>query len=191
VPTASSSSPAASSRPIAGWPARRSTRPSSCSISSASRSTRSAPPPSIAPLPGAEGLVTADLEGVAAIGRRLIAEFALDVDTATHLCGVYGARAHLLAGRIAEDRTLGERLDPELPYVWAEVEFAASHDLARTVEGVLARRVPLLLVSRDQGLAVSERVADVLGGRLGWDAALRTRMLDEYRAEVALSRRWR
>jgi glycerol-3-phosphate dehydrogenase len=143
------------------------------------------------PLPGAEGLATTDLEGVAAIGRELIAEFALDVDTATHLCGVYGARAHLLAARIAEDRALGERLDSELPYVWAEIEFAVSHDLARTVEDVLARRVPLLLVSRDQGLAVSERVADLLGGRLGWSGAQRTRMLEEYRAEVALSRRWR
>jgi glycerol-3-phosphate dehydrogenase len=143
------------------------------------------------PLPGAEGLTQTDLEGVAAIGRQLMTQFALDVDTATHLCGVYGARAHLLASRIAADRALGERLDPELPYVWAEVEFAVGHDLARTVEDVLARRVPLLLVSRDQGLGVCERVADRLGAQLGWNDAQRARMLDEYRAEVALSRRWR
>ena len=143
------------------------------------------------PLPGAEGLVSEDLEGVAAIGRRLIEERKLDVETATHLCGVYGTRAPLLADRIAEDPALGERLDPELPYVWAEIEFAAVHDLARTVEDVLARRVPLLLVSRDQGLGVCERVADVLAAKLGWQPAQRAQMLDEYRAEVALSRRWR
>jgi glycerol-3-phosphate dehydrogenase len=143
------------------------------------------------PLPGADGLAQADLEGVAAIGRRLMADYRLDVDTATHLCGVYGARAHLLAARIAEDRALGERIDPELPYVWAEIEFAASHDLARTVEDVLARRVPLLLVSRDQGLGVCDRVADALAARLGWTAAQHAQMLSEYRAEVALSRRWR
>jgi glycerol-3-phosphate dehydrogenase len=143
------------------------------------------------PLPGADGLAQANLEGVAAIGRQLMADHRLDVDTATHLCGVYGARAHLLAARIAEDPALGERIDPELPYVWAEIEFAAGHDLARTVEDVLARRVPLLLVSRDQGLGVCDRVADALGARLGWSAAQRTQMLDEYRAEVALSRRWR
>lgn len=142
------------------------------------------------PLPGAEGLSQPDLEGVAAIGRRLMDELGLDVDTATHLCGVYGTRAPVLAQRITEDPALGERLDPELPYVWAEIEFAARHDLARTVDDVLARRVPLLLVSRDQGLSVCERVADVLGGLLGWDAALRARMIEEYRAEVALSRRW-
>jgi glycerol-3-phosphate dehydrogenase len=75
--------------------------------------------------------------------------------------------------------------------VWAEIEFAARHDLARTIEDVLARRVPLLLVSRDQGLGVCERVADTLSTLLGWTAAERARMLDSYRAEVAVSRRWR
>src|SRR5262249_7744640 len=81
------------------------------------------------PLPGAADLATPDLEGVAAVGRQLMTEHKLDVDTATHLCGVYGTRAHLLAARIAASPALGERLDPELPYLWAEIEFAATHDL--------------------------------------------------------------
>jgi glycerol-3-phosphate dehydrogenase len=143
------------------------------------------------PLPGAEGIDPADLEGVAAIGRRLMSEFGLDVDTATHLCGVYGSRSVQLGAAIAADRSLGERLDHELPYVWAEIDFAAKHDLARTVEDVLARRVPLLLTSRDQGLGVCERVAARLAQIHGWDATVVGQMLDEYRAEVALSRRWR
>lgn len=143
------------------------------------------------PLPGAVGLQTANLEGVAAIGRQLMTEYGLDVDTATHLCGVYGARAPQLGALIAADRGLGERLDRELPYVWAEVEFAARHDLARTVEDVLARRVPLLLVSRDQGLGVCERVAEMLALLHGFDAAMVAAQLVVYRAEVATSRRWR
>ena len=143
------------------------------------------------PLPGAVGLDSANLEGVAEIGRRLMAEYKLDVDTATHLCGVYGARAPELGAAIANDRALGHRLDPELPYVWAEIEFAARRDLARTVEDVLARRVPLLLVSRDQGLGVCEQVAAMLARMHGWDDATIAQQLAEYRAEVALSRRWR
>ncbi|MBV8762222.1 MAG: glycerol-3-phosphate dehydrogenase/oxidase [Deltaproteobacteria bacterium] len=143
------------------------------------------------PLPGALGVEPPSLEGVAAIGRRLIDEHALDVDTATHLCGVYGARALDIGKLIAGDRTLGERMDKELPYVWAEVEFAARRDLARTVLDVLQRRVPLLLVSRDQGLDVCERVAGKLAAIHAWDAATTAQMLEEYRAEVALSRRWR
>jgi glycerol-3-phosphate dehydrogenase len=143
------------------------------------------------PLPGAEGVEPTDLEGVAKVGRRLMDEYKLDVDTATHLCGVYGSRAIVLGQMIAADRQLGERIDHELAYVWAEIEFAARHDLARTVEDVLARRVPLLLTSRDQGLGVCEKVATRLAQVHGWDATDIGQMLDEYRAEVALSRRWR
>lgn len=143
------------------------------------------------PLPGAAGLEPSTLEAVAAIGRELMAQHELDVDTAAHLCGVYGVRSRLLAERIAADRTLGRRLDPELPYVWAEIDFAVTEELAATVEDVLARRVPLLLTSRDQGLSVCEAVAARMAELLGWDAALVARNIEEYRAEVALSRRWR
>ena len=143
------------------------------------------------PLPGAIGLEHASLEGVAAVGRELMAQFGLDVDTATHLCGVYGVRARTLAEQIAVERSFGKRLDSELPYVWAEIDFAVRHDLAVTLEDVLGRRVPLLLTSRDQGLGVCEAVADRMASLCGWDAALRQRNLEEYLAEVELSRRWR
>jgi glycerol-3-phosphate dehydrogenase len=144
----------------------------------------------VRPLPGAVGVEPLDLEGVAAIGRKLMADSGVDVDTATHLCGAYGARATVIGRSIAAERALGERIDRELPYVWAEIDFAVTHDLARTLDDVLARRVPLLLVSRDQGLGVCERVAARMATKLGWDAATSARMLVEYREEVARSRRW-
>lgn len=143
------------------------------------------------PLPGAVGLEAPSLEGVAAVGRELMEQFGLDVDTATHLCGVYGVRARILAAQIAANRDEGKRLDPEVPYVWAEIEFAVRHDLAVTLEDVLGRRVPLLLTSRDQGLSLCEEIADRMASLCGWDAALRQRNLEEYRFEVELSRRWR
>lgn len=143
------------------------------------------------PLPGAVGLSQPSLEGVAAVGRELMDRFGLDVDAATHLCGVYGVRALILAEQIGKDGARGHRLDRELPYVWAEIDFAVQHDLAVTLEDVLGRRVPLLLTGRDQGLGVCERVAERMAELCGWDAAQRQRNLDEYRAEVELSRRWR
>ncbi len=143
------------------------------------------------PLPGAAGLDEPNLESVAAVGKQLIEQHGLDADTATHLCGVYGVRAHVLGEAIEADRTLGERLDAELPYVWAEIDFAIERDLAKTVDDVLSRRVPLLLVGRDQGLGVCERVADRLAAKLGWSAEERGRQLDGYRAMVAESRKFR
>ena len=143
------------------------------------------------PLPGAVDLESADLDGVAAIGKALIGEHGLDADTAAHLCGVYGVRARVLGEAIAKDRAAGARINPDLPYVWAEIDFAVEHDLARTITDVLARRVPLLLVGRDQGLDVAAQVAARLAARLGWNAATVERELADYRTEVDESRRYR
>jgi glycerol-3-phosphate dehydrogenase len=143
------------------------------------------------PLPGAAGLEEPSLEGVAKIGKQLMERHGLDGDTATHLCGVYGVRALALGEAISKNRALGERLNPDLPYVWAEIDFAVSTDLARTVDDVLSRRVPLLLTGRDQGLDVAPRVAARLAERLGWDAGEIERQLASYRKTVADSRRFR
>jgi len=143
------------------------------------------------PLPGAVGLETEDLDGVAGVGRALIAEDGLDADTATHLCGVYGARARTIGAAIAADRSLGARVNADLPYVWGEIDFSVTHELARTITDVLARRVPLLLVGREQGLDVCGEVARRMAARLGWSATEVERQLAEYRAEVDESRRFR
>jgi glycerol-3-phosphate dehydrogenase len=143
------------------------------------------------PLPGGAGLDRPDLEGVAAIGRALIADAGLDGEVAAHLCGVYGGRARVLAELITATPALAERINADLPYVWAEVEFAVSHDRARTIDDVLARRAPLLLVGRDQGLDVAPAVADRMAARLGWTTDERARQLAAYQALVADSRRFR
>ena len=86
-----------------------------------------------------------------------------------------------------EDRTKkaiqGTALDPEAPH--APLPKGGQRKQQRT------RRVPLLLVSRDQGLGVCERVGQRLAAVHGWDATALAQMLEEYKAEVALSRRWR
>ena len=84
---------------------------------------------------------------------------------------------------------LGRQSD--LPYIWAEVAFAVTADLATTVDDVLSRRVPLLLVGRDQGLDVAARVADVAGDVLGWDAERRSSEIERYQKSVANSRLYR
>src|SRR5678815_896709 len=78
---------------------------------------------------------------------------------------VYGTRARAVVERMRATPALAEPMQPDLPYVWAEVAFAAEEELAQTVEDVLVRRVPLMLVGLDQGLDVAERTADILAER--------------------------
>ena len=62
----------------------------------------------------------------------------------------------------------------------AEIDHAVDVDLARTVEDVLMRRVPLGLPGRDQGLDVAERVAQRMARRLGWSAGGVARQVTAY-----------
>jgi glycerol-3-phosphate dehydrogenase len=143
------------------------------------------------PLPGGEGMKEQSIKGVKQLARTIADEHLVDFDAAFHLTKVYGVRAVKLAEMIDEDESLGERMNDDLPYVWAEVHFAARHDLARSVSDVLARRIPLLLVGRNQGLDCADRVADILAEELGWTPEHRTKRLDAYRKTVADSRRFR
>lgn len=143
------------------------------------------------PLPGAVGLVDATAEGVRKLAGRLAEQHQIDIETADHLSRVYGVRAGQVCEIIEHNDELGLRIQPDLPYVWAEVLFAVRHDLARTLDDVLSRRVPLLLVGLDQGLDVAERCAAMLASELGWDGARTAEELARYRREVANSRRFR
>lgn len=143
------------------------------------------------PLPGAADLVSPDMDGLAMVAHELMRRFALAPDVAAHLCGVYGGRALALGELIATEPTLGERINSDLPYVWAEIDYAATVERARTLTDVLARRVPLLLVGRDQGLDVCQLIAARLASLLHWSPRETTQQVDAYLAEVAASRQFR
>lgn len=143
------------------------------------------------PLPGGAGLEEPNLDSVAAIGHELTLTHKLDADTATHLCGVYGARARDVANLIKSDAALGTRLNADVPFIWAEVAFAIKEEKAKTVEDILARRMPLLLVGMQQGLDVAPRVADMLAKHLGWSPEVIAKQLAAYEQVVANSRLFR
>jgi glycerol-3-phosphate dehydrogenase len=143
------------------------------------------------PLPGAVGLDEPTTAAVRRFAGRLAQEQDVPLATAEHLADVYGTRARAVVERMKRTPALAQPMQPDLPYVWAEVAFAAEEELAGTVEDVLVRRVPLMLVGLDQGLDVAERTADLLAERLGWSSERRMQDIDRYARAVADSRRFR
>lgn len=143
------------------------------------------------PLPGAKGLPLPGTKGLVAVAKRLEELGAGHARVAQHLAEAYGTRAETVLERGKANAGLLGRMDPELPYLWAEVEHAVEVDLARTVCDVLVRRIPLCLRGRDQGLGVAERVADRLAAHLGWTSDERAASVAEYGAYVASTRRFR
>lgn len=115
--------------------------------------------PKKAPLPG--------LANPNAVAHRLAADrtqgAAIDQATAAHLATHYGARSFEIAHLINEDPSLGERIHPDGPEVWAQVVYARDHEWAVTPEDVLRRRTTLMVRGLDTD-QVHLRVADMLGG---------------------------
>ncbi len=154
------------------------------------------------PLPGARDLPSEAPEkpekkgrqdGVALLARQLFEQGLPGVDqqVAQHLSRTYGTRALGLAEALRGDRGGSERLDPELPYLMAEVDLAVAQEEALRLEDVLARRLPLLLRGRDQGLSCAGRVAARMAGPLHWSEARRDAEIERYRQVVGLSRQYR
>jgi glycerol-3-phosphate dehydrogenase len=79
---------------------------------------------------------------------------------------VYGSDAAAIRGL-----GLSERLHADLPYTAAEVIWAARHEMARTVEDVLSRRLRALVLDAAAASAMAPRVAALMAGELGRDAA--------------------
>jgi glycerol-3-phosphate dehydrogenase len=89
----------------------------------------------------------------------------------TEPLSVYGTDA---AGIEAFERSrpeLAERLHAALPYRASEVVWAARHEMARTVEDVLARRLRALLLDARASVETAPRVAELLAEELGRDQA--------------------
>jgi len=85
-----------------------------------------------------------------------------------------------LARLAAERPELGEPLHPRLPYHAAEVVRAARHEMARSVEDVLARRTRALLLDARASVEAAPRVAALLAAELGRDEAWQRRQVAAY-----------
>jgi glycerol-3-phosphate dehydrogenase len=85
----------------------------------------------------------------------------------------------------AEDAALAERLQPDRPYLLAELRYAVEREMALTLGDLLIRRVPLAFETRDHGRAAARRVAPLVASWLGWDAAQAGAATADYDAEVS------
>ena len=123
--------------------------------------------------------------GVAATAERL----GLSPSMATHLAGRHGTETGDVLGLCASRPELAEPLHPALPYIRAEVVWAARMEMAQSVDDVLARRTRASILDRTAALEAAPLVASLLAGELGLDQAAQAAQVADYersiRADVA------
>jgi glycerol-3-phosphate dehydrogenase len=92
----------------------------------------------------------------------------------------YGSDALSLRDLIRAQPELGRPLHDALPICGAQVLWAARHEMARTVDDVLARRTRALFLNVQAARAMAPAVARLLAGELSRDEAWQRRQLAEF-----------
>jgi glycerol-3-phosphate dehydrogenase len=101
---------------------------------------------------------------------------------------IYGTDADGIEELTRTDPSLAGPLHSALPYSGAEIVWAARHEMARTVEDVLARRTRALFLNASAAVAMAPRAASLMARELGRDAAWERQQIDAF---IALARQYR
>ncbi len=116
--------------------------------------------------------------------RQHVSNRLLTQQSANHLLQTYGSRLPALIDTLDNRQEAREQMEEGLPYIWAEVWFVCKAEFVRTVEDVLARRIPLMLVGSNQGLDVTDRVSQILAKQLGWTEEFRQQSVGDYQVNA-------
>ena len=103
----------------------------------------------------------------------------------TDLVELPGAeRAKEIARLQSEDGKLAEPLVPGLPYTGAHLLYGVSKELGKSLSDLLIRRVHLAFETRDHGVSVAVRAADIVAPLLGWDDQTKSARVREFGQDV-------
>jgi glycerol-3-phosphate dehydrogenase len=95
---------------------------------------------------------------------------------------VYGTDRRKIAELAASEPNLGKPLHERLPYLQAEVVWAAREEMARTVEDVLARRTRALLLDSSAAAEAAPLVAEILAAELHRDKTWQEHQVEAFRS---------
>ena len=113
------------------------------------------------------------------LATRLAEVHGLEPVVAARLVDRHGTEAEEIAAEGAADGLL-RVLGPGIDELEVEVTWAVRRELAQSLDDVLARRMRLVQALPDRCESVASRVAELIGGELGWDAARREREVADF-----------
>ncbi len=102
------------------------------------------------------------------------------LDLADHW-SLYGTDAKEIKRLIRNNKKLSEIIAPHLPYCAAEVVWAVRHEMARSVEDVLARRTRTLFLDAKAAIEAAPFVARILAKELKKSAAWQKKQIQEFK----------
>ena len=109
--------------------------------------------------------------------------------SAIHLRGRYGTATTEIERLCREDPALGEPLSAALPYLMAEVVYAARHEMAHTLDDVMSRRTRARILNREAAASAAAAAASLLAVELGWSPEETARQVAAFEGAIGSDRR--
>jgi glycerol-3-phosphate dehydrogenase len=119
---------------------------------------------------------------------RMAARSGLHVARIEHLLHRYGSTTDEVLELCGQDPALGRPLPGADDYLAAEIVYAASHEGARHLDDVLARRTRISIETWDRGVSTAPHAARLMAGVLGWSEEQLEREVQHYLARVEAER---
>ena len=120
--------------------------------------------------------------------RALAVTAGIHVARVEHLLNRYGSCIHELLDMVRETPSLAAPLPGADDYLAVEARYAVTHEGARHLDDVLARRTRISIEAWDRGVAAAPVIAELMADVLGWDEEQKKREIELYLFRVAAER---
>jgi glycerol-3-phosphate dehydrogenase len=132
------------------------------------------------PLVGADGYYALTQQSA-----QIADQYGIDEKSVTHLLNRYGSLISEVLELITADKKLAAPLAESLPYLKAEIVYAASHEGAMSVDDVISRRTRLAFEAPQAGIELVDDIAALIAPVLGWGAKEKKASIAEYKSQVS------
>jgi glycerol-3-phosphate dehydrogenase len=90
----------------------------------------------------------------------------------------------MILALLEENRDWKDRIAPGLPAIQAEIVYCIRHEMAETIEDLLARRTGAQMYGWKQALQAAPVVGSLLGNEKNWDSAKIETAVSEYSSKI-------
>ena len=111
---------------------------------------------------------------------RIAEDSGLSPESVRHLLNRYGSLISEVLELIKQDPKLAKSVTKDLPYLKAEIYYAASHEGARSIDDVLSRRTRLAFEAPNSAMDLVDDVASIIAPVLGWTAKQKKDSINAY-----------
>jgi glycerol-3-phosphate dehydrogenase len=111
-------------------------------------------------------------------------EYSVPADVAQHLAGKFGTRAVKILELLNENPSWNRRIALQSPVIDAEIIFCIRHEMAETIEDLLARRTGRQFHGWSEALEAAPCVAQLLAREKRWEPEQRAAAVSEYSTKI-------